>query len=202
MIQLPLAEEVEETVKTKEGCQKKWKSNPDISFQIQMVSQSSMWGLFDLKKDIALLIFLGKWVTGMALFFVCLFDQKESYRRTSKQIMTLIRLTPVQRKEAIKCWYKQVALGERSVQCSFEMLIPSCLNLVAWFSFELFNKCMAVGRVWRKHKSSHHLNCSSAVVEPMASRGAAWSMALGTKREQFALNCASNKSKAVPGMLM
>lgn len=48
MTQLSQAVKVEETVKTEVGYQKKWKSNPDISFQIQILSQLSMQELFDL----------------------------------------------------------------------------------------------------------------------------------------------------------
>lgn len=33
--------------KNREVCQRKWKGNPDISFEIQVVSQFSMQDLFD-----------------------------------------------------------------------------------------------------------------------------------------------------------
>lgn len=151
-------------------------------------------------KGTALSIFLGKWVTGMVLFclFVYLIKKKVIEEQVSKALPLLGWHQCKERGQLdadtnrLDQWRAQY----NAPWSSFEMLIPSCLNLVAWFFFELSNKCMAVGKVWRKHKSSHHLNCSSAVVEPMASGGAAWWMALGTKRGKLAFSCAPNKSNA------
>lgn len=134
-------------------------------------------------EDTALLIFLGKWIRGVGLFFVCLSDQKENYRRISKQTMIFIRLRPVQRKEAIRCWDKKAAPVERSVQCSLVLLRnaslflskPSCLIFLwtvqqvygCWKSLEetqvipsleLFicsaiRRCSLVDGIWYKERT-------------------------------------------------